>query len=118
MGVQLARVTVAGLGILLILASLAIAIVGGPAAFLGAVLTFGTGAMLLVAATVERLRYRSLAADRANQPPGPGGGEPRDATVEARFQSSPEAFTDPTTGVRMRVLVDPRTGERRYVAEP
>jgi hypothetical protein len=28
-----------------------------------------------------------------------------------------ETFLDPTSRIRMRVFVDPRTGERRYVAE-
>jgi hypothetical protein len=37
--------------------------------------------------------------------------------VEPRFRPTPEVFVDPTTATRMRVLVDPRTGERRYVAD-
>jgi hypothetical protein len=28
-----------------------------------------------------------------------------------------EVFIDPTSGHRMRVVVDPASGERRYVAE-
>jgi hypothetical protein len=38
--------------------------------------------------------------------------------MEPRFRPTDERFVDPTTGHRMRVYVDPRTGERRYLAEP
>jgi hypothetical protein len=70
----------------------------------------------MVVAVLERRRYRSEAAEAANDPIGPGGGEtPGD--VEPRFRPTDEVFVDPTTGSRMRVLVDPGTGERRYVAE-
>ena len=65
MGVQLARAAVAGLGLLLILGSLGIAVAAGPAAFLPAVITFATGAVLLVGAVIERMRYRSMVAERA-----------------------------------------------------
>ena len=65
---------------------------------------------------LERTRYRSEAAERANDSTGPGGGETY-GQLEARFQRTEETFIDPTTRLRMRVLVDPRTGERRYVAE-
>jgi hypothetical protein len=74
------------------------------------------GGAAMVIAVLERRRYRSEAAEAANDPIGPGGGEtPGD--VEARFRPTDEVFVDPTTGNLMRVLVDPRTGERRYVAE-
>jgi len=117
MGVTLARAAVAGFGVMLILGALGIAVAADPAALLPAAVTFGVGAVLLVAAAVERIRYRSMAAERQGHPPGPGGGEPAGSPIEPRFQATPEAFVDPTTHVRMRVLVDPRTGERRYVAE-
>jgi len=74
------------------------------------------GGVLVVAAVIERTRYRSEAADRANDPHGRGGGEPA-GSVEPRFRPTDEVFVDPTTGARMRVLLDARTGERRYVAE-
>ena len=54
----------------------------------------------------------------AGRAAGPGGGEP--AGTSARAALPPrrdEVFVDPTTGVRMRVWLDPATGERRYVAE-
>ena len=73
------------------------------------------GGMLMIVAVLERRRYRSEAAERSNDPIGPGGGEPEAA--EARFRPTDEVFVDPTSQRTMRVLVDPRTGERRYVAE-
>jgi hypothetical protein len=75
-----------------------------------------SGGVLMVVAVLERARYRSEAAERANEPAGPGGGETPGA-VEPRFRPTDEVFVDPTSGRRMRVLLDPRTGERRYVAE-
>ena len=75
------------------------------------------GGFLIVVVAIERQRYRSSAAEISNAPSGPGGGEPRGAPVESRFRPTTEQFIDPTTGTRMRVLVDPKTGERRYVAE-
>ena len=74
------------------------------------------GAIVVLAATFERLRYRSAAAERSAEPPGPGGGEPS-GPLEPRFQRTAEVFIDPTTHHRMRVWVDPNTGERRYLAE-
>jgi hypothetical protein len=74
------------------------------------------GGAAMVVAVLERRRYRSEAAEAANDPIGPGGGE-LPGEVEARFRPTEEVFVDPTSGSRMRVLVDPRTGERRYVAE-
>ena len=74
------------------------------------------GAAILIALVVERNRYRSDTADRAFDTVGPGGGEPA-APLDPRFRSTPETFVDPTTNRRMRVFVDSRNGERRYVAE-
>jgi hypothetical protein len=78
---------------------------------------FVVGAVLLLVPIVERNRYRSAAAEHSGDAPGPGGGEGPGGPVEARFQATSERFVDPTTGIQMMVLVDPRTGERRYVAE-
>jgi hypothetical protein len=77
---------------------------------------FGFGAFLVIAIAIERQRYRSASAEQTNSPAGPGGGEPA-GSVDARFRPTSEVFEDPTTGHRMRVVVDPATGERRYVAE-
>jgi len=74
------------------------------------------GAFLVVVVALERSRYRSETAERSNATPGPGGGEPA-GTLEPRFRATSEVFIDPTSGHRMRVVVDPATGERRYVAE-
>ena len=82
------------------------------------------GAVLVVAVVIERQRYRSEEADRASEPSGPGGGEPAGpgggqpgSQLEPRFRPTEETFVDPTSGHRMRVYLDRRTGERRYVAE-
>ena len=75
------------------------------------------GGFLVLAVAFERQRYRSEAAEKANVPAGPGGGEKRDELLEPRFRPTAEVFIDPTTGHRMRVLADPDSGERRYVAE-
>jgi len=93
-----------------------ILIISVPSVLLGLQLV-GLGAVLLVILAVERSRYRSAAAERSNATPGPGGGEPPDHPIESRFRATSEVFIDPTSGHRMRVLVDPATGERRYVAE-
>ncbi len=55
----------------------------------------------VVAVLYERRRYG------AEQPPH----------VEARFLATEEVFVDPSTGRRMRVHIDPLTGERRYLPE-
>jgi hypothetical protein len=69
----------------------------------------------LIAIVLERHRYRSEAAERANEPAGPGGGEP--AALPPQYKPTEERFVDPTSGRVMRVFLDPRTGERRYRAE-
>ena len=74
------------------------------------------GAAILIALVVERNRYRSEATDRSFETVGPGGGEPV-GSLEARFRPTDESFVDPTTNRRMRVYVDSRSGERRYMAE-
>ncbi|HEY7590105.1 MAG TPA: hypothetical protein VH723_03880 [Candidatus Limnocylindrales bacterium] len=73
------------------------------------------GGGVMVVTVLERRRYRSEAAEQTNEPIGPGGGEPE--AVDSRFRPTDEVFLDPTTRRRMRVLVDPQTGERRYIAE-
>jgi hypothetical protein len=75
------------------------------------------GAFLVVVVAIERSRYRSATAERTNAPTGPGGGEPTGAALESRFRPTAEVFIDPTSGRRMRVVIDPANGERRYVAE-
>ena len=106
------RIAIIVFGFLVILAGLGTAALGG----LGGLWLTVVGAAMIVAVTIERNRYRSDEADREFAPTGPGGGEPTGA-IEPRFRRTEEIFVDPTTGVRMRVMVDPGTGERRYVAE-
>lgn len=85
---------------------------GEPASGLWAV-ALGSGG--LIALALERTRYRSEAAERGPQPPGPGGGEL--SAPGPPFRPTEERFVDPTTGRRMRVYVDPASGERRYHAD-
>jgi hypothetical protein len=73
------------------------------------------GTVIMVAAVIQRSRYRSEAAERGHDEPGPGGGE--SGSMEPRFLPTIEVFADPTSRRLMRVYVDPRTGERRYRAE-
>jgi hypothetical protein len=89
---------------------------GGAEAFGGLWLVI-TGGVLLIAVVLERFRYRSEQADQAGGPAGPGGGERLDAPMEQRFRRTDEFFEDPTSRQRMRVWLDPATGERRYRAE-
>jgi hypothetical protein len=73
------------------------------------------GAVLVMAVVLERSRYRSEAAERSDAAPGPGGGEP--SVPQAPFRPTEEVFVDPTSGHRLRVYLNPATGERRYHAE-
>jgi hypothetical protein len=109
------RLVVGGIAFLFALAGLGAVVLGGSAAAGGLWVTI-LGVVVLVAVLLERQRYRSDEADRTFEPIGPGGGEPR-GQLEPRFRPTDERFVDPTTGHRMRVYVDPRTGERRYLAD-
>lgn len=112
---SLVRIGIAVAGALLIVGGLAALATGATPVWNGAWLVgLGLAGLLLLA--FERQRYRSEEADRAFEPIGPGGGEP-DAPLEPRFRRTDETFVDPTTGTTMRVHLDGRTGERRYVAE-
>lgn len=103
-------------GLLAMLLGLGIIVVFPSVAGLVGLQLVGFGAFLVVIVTIERHRYRSDAAERKNEPAGPGGGEPLGA-LEARFKPTSEIFIDPTTNQRMRVVIDPTNGERRYIAE-
>jgi hypothetical protein len=109
-----ARAVIIVLAALLALGGLLAASVGGG---IGALWVTVTGVAIVVAVLVERERYRSEAADQPFEPIGPGGGEPTGTPIEPRFRPTDELFVDPTTQHKMRVHVDPKTGERRYVAE-
>ena len=109
------RIVVAVVAVLVLLGGLALLGSGAFAGVQGLWLVIGA-AVVLVALAIERNRYRSEEAERSFESTGPGGGEPR-GDLEPRFRRSDETFVDPTTGTTMRVFVDARTGERRYVAE-
>jgi hypothetical protein len=116
MGVTLARGLIGGVGVLLLLGGIALAAVTGPGGDLAAALTFFVPGLVIIAAVLlERTRYRSLSAERTGDAHGPGGGET--GRPDGRFRPTQERFLDPTTGVPLRVWVDPSTGERRYVPE-
>ena len=101
------------IGLLQLVGGLAIVVTDGTAGLW----LMAVGGFFVVIPFLERSRYRSEATERGAAQVGPGGGETADAPVEARFRPTTEVFEDPTSGHRMRVLVDPRTGERRYIAE-
>jgi hypothetical protein len=112
-GLTVIRILAAGLGVALMLFGVVAA--ATPGGIIAAAPPFIGGAVLVVGAAIERLRYRSEAAERAGEAPGPGGGEA--GALDPRFRPTDEVFLDPTTNRRMRVYVDPASGERRYLAE-
>ena len=91
--------------------------VGGPTLAIFSFWNILIGLFLIAAVLLERTRYRSEHGERVGDVPGPAGGEPRGTTLDARFQPTDEHFEDPTTRQRMRVWLDPHTGERRYLPE-
>jgi hypothetical protein len=104
------------LGVLMVLSGLVSVSLGSATAPTGVWLVV-VGLALIIAAVVERWRYRSESADRAGLPVGPGGGEPLGASLETRFHRTDEVFEDPTSGRTMRVWLDDTSGERRYRSE-
>ena len=111
-----------GRGLILIVGALLalgglVAVSAGNTAAVSGVWAVGVGLVLIVAAIVERFRYRSEVADRSGLAIGPGGGEPVGEPMESRFRRTDEVFVDPTSERRMRVWLDDATGERRYRAE-
>ena len=113
MGANVARLVVFGIGLLLTVLGVSLLAARQPFGLWSLV----TGLIFIVAAILERARYRSSEAEATAARPGPGGGEPAGSTLDVRFRPTEERFEDPTTGVRMRVWVDPVAGERRYVPE-
>ena len=106
-----ARIVLGIIGALMVLGGIAGVAVGVWPAAWGVV----SGAVLIGAVILERSRYRSEAAERSAGDPGPGGGEP--SAPAAPFTPTEERFIDPTTGQRLRVYLNPATGERRYYAD-
>ena len=111
-----ARLLVLVIGMLIALSGL-VAVAAGPAFASSGIFALVFGAAVVVGAIIERARYRSDEAERTLAPHGPGGGEPPETTLDARFRPTEERFEDPTTRRRMRVYADPTSGERRYLAE-
>ncbi len=116
-GSMAVRIVLGVVGALMLLGGLAVGFGFGwqPGALLGAAWLILSGAVLVIVALIEVSRYRSQTAETNHIQPGPGGGE--SAALEPRFRSTDEVFVDPTSRLRMRVFLDPATGERRYVAE-
>src|SRR5689334_18628458 len=114
---SIVRALIVAFGILLMVSGLGVISAVPTLGNLAGLELVAMGAFLVIVVAIERQRYRSAAAEGSNAPTGPGGGEPSGAPVEARFRPTSEQFIDPTTNIAMRVLVDPKTGERRYVAE-
>jgi uncharacterized protein (DUF58 family) len=111
-----ARLLILATGVVLTLIGFAL-IAGGPTLAPTGIWPTVIGLALIVGAIIEKARYRSDEAERNAAPHGPGGGEPVEVTLEPRFRPTDERFEDPTTRRRMRVWVDPTSGERRYRAE-
>ena len=109
--VNVLRIVVAVVSALLLLAGL-FAVVGGGATMLSGFWLLVMGGVGLLAVTFERMRYRSETAELTGEAPGAAGID--DGPPDPRFQPTPERFIDPTTRRRLRVWIDPSTGERRY----
>jgi hypothetical protein len=116
-GLSLARILVIVGGLSLAALGVYLIILPGGAGTITGIWTLLLGGALVVGALIERMRYRNEAVDRDGTPAGPAGGEPPGTMLEPRFQRTNEVFTDPTSGHLMRVWMDPRTGERRYLTE-
>jgi hypothetical protein len=116
-GFGAARLLVLAIGLTMAVAGLAVIGFGTAGVSIAGVWLVAIGLAIMVGTLIERVRYRSEAADRTGEPYGPGGGEPIGATIEPRFRRSDEVFIDPTSSRTMRVWIDPGSGERRYVAE-
>jgi hypothetical protein len=106
------RVVVGVLGALMILGGIVGIAVG---AWPGGLWAMVIGCVAIAAVVLERARYRSEAAERSPGASGPGGGEP--TMPIAPFRPTVVLFVDPTSGQRLRVYLNPATGERRYYAE-
>jgi hypothetical protein len=75
------------------------------------------GLGLIGVLAVERMRYHSAQAEELRRAPRSPGGDAPDVTLDPRFQPTDERFIDPSSGILMRVYIDPASGERRYRSE-
>ena len=101
------RIVVGVVALLMLLAGLALLTTGPPELVSGLWLMV-LGGVGLIAVAFERMRYGSEAAERSGDAGIDSG------PLDARFRATDERFVDPTTRRRVRVWVDPDTGERRY----
>ena len=92
------RVLVAAVAACFIAVGLLTIVLGQP---LSGAWTLLLGLIGVVVVLYERRRY--------------GSGQP--AGTESRFRSTEEVFLDPSTGQRMRVHVDPESGDRQYLPD-
>ena len=106
------RVIVGALGALMIVGGVVALAVGVWPSGLWAILV---GCVAIAAVVLERSRYQSEAAEGSAGDHGRGGGEL--SMPVAPFRPTDELFVDQTSGHRLRVYLNPATGERRYFAE-
>ncbi len=92
------RILVAILAAVFIAVGVLTILLGQPLSGVGTLIIGLIGA---VVALYERRRYGT------ERPPG----------VESRFRPTDEVFADPSSGKRMRVHIDPESGERQYVLD-
>lgn len=83
-----------------------------------------TGLVLVVmgvggigAIAFEKMRYHDEDEQRPSDDPTKAGGTPPGTPLPPSYRRTDEVFTDPSTGVTMRVWFDPATGDRRYLAD-
>lgn len=92
--------------------------IGVPDARPAAIWLIASALVLGAALAWERGRYRSDGAPEGRRTLSEGsGGVPEAGSLPPRFRPTDEVFADPTTGRRMRVWLDDRTGDRRYREE-
>jgi hypothetical protein len=109
---EVMRIVVGVIGALMVIGGLVAIAAGQPAAGVWTIVLGGVG---IAAVALERSRYRSEASERSAGDHGPGGGEP--SKPAAPFRPTDELFIDPTSGQRLRVYINPATGDRRYYAD-
>jgi hypothetical protein len=115
-GFGLVRALVLAFGVLMTLGGFAGIAAGGSSGAGAGLWNVVIGLGLIAAVLLERARYRAD-SDDGSAGAGRAGGEVPGAALDPRFRPTDERFEDPTTQQKMRVWLDPRSGERRYVPE-
>jgi hypothetical protein len=106
------RIVIGVASVCALLLGLILIATGPVGAAIGALWLMVLGAVGLLGITFERMRYRSEAAERSGETGGQAGVD--SGPPDPRFRPTEERFVDPTTRLRLRVWVDPSSGERRY----